>query len=85
MAAAIFGVLSGNFMPRDTEFENYKQFMDNISTFAAILIFDIYSENAKFFAKVKSEMGGLREFSARNIEKLMEQVIIDVSEEFDNL
>ena len=39
MAAAIFGVLSGNFMPRDTEFENYKQFMDNISTFAAILIF----------------------------------------------
>ena len=39
MAAAIFEVLSGNFMPRDTEFENYKQFMDNISTFAAILIF----------------------------------------------
>jgi NhaP-type Na+/H+ or K+/H+ antiporter len=39
MAAAIFGVLSGNFMPRDTEFENYKSFMDNISTFAAILIF----------------------------------------------
>ncbi|MCL4334185.1 MAG: cation:proton antiporter [Candidatus Thermoplasmatota archaeon] len=39
MAAAIFGVLSGNFMPRDTEFESYKSFMDNISTFAAILIF----------------------------------------------
>lgn len=39
MSAAIFGVLSGNFMPRDTEFEGYKAFMDNISTFAAILIF----------------------------------------------
>ncbi|MEM0135519.1 MAG: cation:proton antiporter, partial [Thermoplasmatales archaeon] len=39
MAAAIFGVLSGNFMPRDTEFENYKLFMDNLSTFAVILIF----------------------------------------------
>ncbi len=39
MAAAIFGILSGNFMPRDTEFESYKQFMDNISSFAAILIF----------------------------------------------
>ncbi len=47
--------------------------------------FDIYSENSKFVAKVKSEMGGLREFTARNIDKLMEQVIIDVSEEFDNL
>ena len=39
MAAAIFGVLAGNFMPRDPEFESYKLFMDNISTFAAILIF----------------------------------------------
>lgn len=39
MAAAIFGILSGNFMPRDTEFESYKQFMDNISSFAVILIF----------------------------------------------
>jgi hypothetical protein len=47
--------------------------------------FDIYAENSKFIAKVKSEMGGLREFTARNIDKLMEQVIIDVSEEFENL
>jgi hypothetical protein len=47
--------------------------------------FDIFTENSKFIAKVKSEMGGLREFSARNIDKLMEQVIIDVSEEFENI
>lgn len=47
--------------------------------------FDIFSENMKFVAKVKSEMGGLREFTARNIDKLMEQVIIDVSEEFENI
>jgi NhaP-type Na+/H+ or K+/H+ antiporter len=39
LAAALFGVLSGNFMPRDREFENYSLFMDNVSTFAAILIF----------------------------------------------
>ncbi|MGC8644772.1 MAG: cation:proton antiporter [Thermoplasmata archaeon] len=39
MSAAIFGVLSGNFMPRDPEFENYSIFMDNISSFASILIF----------------------------------------------
>lgn len=47
--------------------------------------FDFYFEDAKYVAKVKSEMGGLREFSARNIDKLMEQVIIDISEEFDTL
>ncbi|MGC8546667.1 MAG: hypothetical protein ACP5MU_03285 [Thermoplasmata archaeon] len=47
--------------------------------------FDIYLDNKKYVAKVKSEMGGLREFSARNIEKLMEQVIVDISEEFENL
>ncbi|MEM0129920.1 MAG: cation:proton antiporter [Thermoplasmatales archaeon] len=39
MSAAIFGVLSGNFMPRDPEFENYSIFMDNVSSFASILIF----------------------------------------------
>ncbi|MEM0128394.1 MAG: cation:proton antiporter [Thermoplasmatales archaeon] len=39
MSAAIFGVLSGNFMPRDPEFENYSTFMDNLSWFASILIF----------------------------------------------
>jgi hypothetical protein len=47
--------------------------------------FDFYLDGPKYVAKVKSEMGGLREFSARNIEKLMEQVIIDISEEFENL
>jgi hypothetical protein len=47
--------------------------------------FDIFSDNKKFVAKVKSEMGGLREFSARNIEKLMEQVTVDISEEFENI
>lgn len=47
--------------------------------------FDFYLEDSKYVAKVKSEMGGLREFSARNIDKLMEQVIIDISEEFENL
>ena len=47
--------------------------------------FDIYAENSKLMVKVKSEMGGLRELTARNIDKLMEQEIIDVSEEFENL
>lgn len=39
MAAALFGVISGNFMPKDIEFENYKSFMDNISSFFVVLIF----------------------------------------------
>ncbi len=39
MAAAIFGVLSGNYMPKDVEFENYKSFMDNISSFVVVFIF----------------------------------------------
>lgn len=46
---------------------------------------DIFIDGPKFFAKVKSEMGGLREFSTRNMDKLMEEVIIDISEEFENI
>ncbi|MEM0129919.1 MAG: hypothetical protein QW100_01535 [Thermoplasmatales archaeon] len=47
--------------------------------------FDIFKDGSKFIAKVKSEMGGLREFSARNMDKLMEEVIIDISQEFENV
>jgi cell volume regulation protein A len=39
MAVAIFGVLSGNFIPKDVEFENYKQFLDDVSSFVVIFIF----------------------------------------------
>lgn len=39
MAVAIFGILSGNFMPKDVEFEGYKQFLDDISSIVVIFIF----------------------------------------------
>lgn len=39
MAVAIFGILSGNFMPKDVEFESYKQFLDDVSSIVVIFIF----------------------------------------------
>ncbi len=61
--------------------------IDNLSRIMEELLvhFDIFLDDKKYVAKVKSEMGGLREFSARNIEKLMELVVVDISEEFENL
>lgn len=47
--------------------------------------FDVYKDSKKYYAKVKSELGGLREYSAKTLEKLMEIVALDILEELENL
>jgi len=39
MAIAIFGIMSGNYMPKDKEMENYQIFMDDITQFFVVMIF----------------------------------------------
>jgi lipoate-protein ligase A len=38
-----------------------------------------------FIARVQSELGGLREFRAGSIEEVLEQVILELQEEFENI
>jgi Mg2+/Co2+ transporter CorC len=34
-------------------------------------------------AKVQSELGGIREYNGSSFEQVLEQVVIDIQEEFD--
>lgn len=36
-----------------------------------------------FIAKVQSDLGGLREYRSESFEEVLEQVIIDIQEEFE--
>lgn len=39
--------------------------------------------DATFLARVQSELGGLREYRSSSVEEILEQVIIDLQEEFE--
>jgi len=39
MAVAIFGILAGNYMPKDKEKQEYQEFMDKLSSFVVIFVF----------------------------------------------
>jgi hypothetical protein len=38
-----------------------------------------------FIARVQSELGGLREFRAGSLEEVLEQVILELQDEFENI
>jgi len=42
-------------------------------------------DNNDYIARVQSEMGGLREFKSSSLEEVLEQVILDLQEEFDTI
>jgi hypothetical protein len=44
----------------------------------------ILKDNGDFMAKVQTELGGLREYAGESFEELLEQVIIDLQEEFES-
>jgi hypothetical protein len=44
---------------------------------------EFLKNNNTFVARVQSELGGLREYQSANLEEVLEQVIIDLQEEFD--
>ncbi len=44
---------------------------------------EFIKENNDYVARVQSEIGGLREYRSSSLEEVLEQVIIDLQEEFE--
>jgi len=44
---------------------------------------EFLKENASFVARVQSDLGGHREYRSSNLEEVLEQVIMDLQEEFE--
>lgn len=44
---------------------------------------EFIKDNNDFIARVQSEIGGLREYRSASLEEVLEQVIIDLQEEFE--
>ncbi len=44
---------------------------------------EFLKKNTTYIAKVQSELGGLREYRNSSLEEVLEQVIMDLQEEFE--
>ncbi len=44
---------------------------------------EFIKDNNDYIARVQSEIGGLREYRSASLEEVLEQVIIDLQEEFE--
>jgi len=45
---------------------------------------EFLKSNVNYLARVQSEIGGLREYRSTSLEEILEQVIIDLQEEFES-
>ena len=45
---------------------------------------EFIKDNNDYIARVQSDIGGLREYRSSSLEEVLEQVIIDLQEEFEN-
>ncbi|MDY0293074.1 MAG: hypothetical protein RBQ77_00675 [Candidatus Methanomethylophilaceae archaeon] len=46
---------------------------------------ELIKENNDFVAKIQSDLGGVREYKSPNFEEVLEQLMIDLQEEFESL
>ncbi len=46
---------------------------------------ELIKENNDFVAKIQSDLGGVREYKSANFEEVLEQLVIDLQEEFESL
>ena len=46
---------------------------------------ELIKENTDYIAKLQSELGGLREYRSPNFEEVLEQMVIDLQEEFETV
>jgi hypothetical protein len=44
---------------------------------------EFLKDNASYVARVQSDLGGLREYRSASLEEVLEQVIMDLQEEFE--
>jgi len=46
---------------------------------------ELIKENNDYIAKIQSALGGLREYRSMNFEEVLEQMVIDLQEEFESM
>lgn len=44
---------------------------------------EIVKENNNFVARIQSDLGGMREYKSSNFEEVLEQMTMDLQEEFE--
>lgn len=44
---------------------------------------EIIKDNNNFIAKIQSDIGGMREYKSSNFEEVLEQMTMDLQEEFE--
>lgn len=44
---------------------------------------EIIKDNSNFVAKIQSDIGGMREYKSSNFEEVLEQMTMDLQEEFE--
>lgn len=44
---------------------------------------EIVKDNNNFIAKIQSDIGGMREYKSQNFEEVLEQMTMDLQEEFE--
>lgn len=46
---------------------------------------EVIKENNDYIAKIQSDLGGVREYKSPNFEEVLEQLVIDLQEEFESI
>jgi hypothetical protein len=44
----------------------------------------IAKDSSRFIVKIQTDMGGLREYKAKTFEGILQQMLLDLQEEFDS-
>ncbi len=44
---------------------------------------EIVKDNNNFIARIQSDLGGMREYKSSNFEEVLEQMTVDLQEEFE--
>ena len=50
-----------------------------------LCIIEIVKDNNDFIAKIKSDIGGHREYKSQDFEDVLEQFVLDLQEEFESM
>ena len=46
---------------------------------------EIFKDNNNYVARIKSDLGGSREYKSQYFEDVLEQFVMDIQEEFDSM
>ncbi len=46
---------------------------------------ELVKDNNDFVARIQSDLGGMREYKSSNFEEVLEQLMIDLQEEFESI